>query len=120
ERALVAVALDRLDPLGVDHATAKDAAGLVVQVAHAHQRGIGAIPEELPRILAGKGANRGDHPAVVLHVVVAVEDVVLAVVLVLGGNGDLAEALLELWPGGLSVLFARIREAAPGGVDLGQ
>ena len=62
---------------------------LVGEVADADVVGVGRVAEVRRRVLAGQGADRGDHAAVELEIVVAVEDVVLAVVLVLHGHRDL-------------------------------
>ncbi len=62
----------------------------------------------------------GDHAAVVLQIVVAVEDVVLAVVLVLGGHLHAGQRLGEGLAGGRALLVAGVGVAAPGQVGLGE
>ena len=116
--ALVAVAFHGINPLGVNDAASEHAPGLVLEVAVAGPGGVGTVAEELARVAACQGAHGGNHAAVVLHVVVAVEDVVLAGVLVLGGNDDLAEPLAELGPGAYAMLRLGVGIATPNGIDL--
>ena len=56
----------------------------------------------------------------ILHIVVAVEDIMLPVVLVLGGDDNLAEPQAELLPGVDAEILPGVGVAAPGGVNLGQ
>src|SRR5918999_130504 len=56
----------------------------------------------------------------ILHVVVAVEYIMLPVVLIFGGDNDLAKTQAELLTGVDPKVPLGIGVAAPGGVDLGQ
>ncbi len=69
---------------------------------------------------AGERADRRHHAAVVLEVVVAVDDVVLAGVLVLGRHPHPAVDPLHVAAGGGAVQAAAVRVAAPHRVDLGE
>src|SRR5205823_5249811 len=70
--------------------------GLVGQVALFWIERVRGVAEILLRVMSRERPDGRDHAAVILEVVVAVEDVVLAVVLVLGGDDDAGEALAEL------------------------
>ena len=107
------MAADAVDPLGVDDPRAEDAQRLLFEVAHVRPRRIGRVAEVAPRRRSRQRANGGDHAAVELQVVVRIEDVVLAVVLVLGGDLDAREHGLEARPGVDAVLVARVGVAAP-------
>ena len=120
ESALVAVAPHGFHPLGIDHPTAKNPAGFVLQIPHPGTGRVGTVAKELAGIAAGQSAHRGNHPAVILHIVIAVEQVVFPIVLVLGGNDNLAEPLAELGPGLDAEILPGVSVAAPGGINLSQ
>ena len=65
-------------------------------------------------------AHRRDHAAVVLEVVVGVEDVVLAVVLVLHRDLDRGEAAAHGVGRGRPVTITSVREARPREIHLGE
>ena len=77
-------------------------------------------PKNWRGLRPGESAHSGDHTAVILHVVVTVEDVVFPGVLVLGGHDNLAEPAPELGAGVHAVVLLGVGVSAPGGVDLGQ
>ena len=81
---------------------------------------VAAVAEELSRVPTRERTNGGDHSAVVLHVVVAVENVVLPVVLVLGGDYDLAEPRAEFVPRRYAEILPRVCVAAPRRIYLGK
>ena len=116
--ALVAVADHRRDPARVGDARAEDAPRLLGQAARDHARGVGAVAQVGGRLAPGERAHGRDHAAVVLVVVVGVEDVVLARVDVLDGDLDAAEAVAHRVAGALALEPAAVGEAAPGLVDL--
>ena len=68
----------------------------------------------------GQRADRRDHAAVVLEVVVGVDDVVLAGVLVLGRDGDAPERGLHVGAGLAPVQAAAVGVPTPDGVHLGE
>ena len=120
ERALVAVALHRLDPARVDHPGAHDPGGLLGQRPHDRPGGVGGVAEPRLGVAPGERADGGDHAAVLLQVVVAVEDVVLAVVLVLDGDVDGGEAAAHGVLVGDAVAAPAVDVAGPGDVDRGE
>ena len=68
----------------------------------------------LPGSAAGEGSNAGDHAAVVLEVVVGIQNVVLPFVLVLGRHRDCGEPALELGHSVDAVIGAPVGEGSPG------
>ena len=112
--------LHGLHPLGIDHPAAEHPPGFVLQIADAGAGRVAAVPKKLAGAAPGEGTDGGDHTAVILHIVVAVKYIVFPVVLVLGGDDDLAEAGTELAAGGDPEILAGIGVAPPGGVHLGQ
>src|SRR5262249_23221157 len=96
---------------------AEHASRLVSQFAYAGAARVARITKVGFGILAGEGAHRGYHTAVVLHVVVTIEDVVLTVVLVLHGNGHLCKARLAFAGRRGTVRRPGVAVAAPGHVD---
>ena len=118
EGALVAVALHRRDPPRVDHARAEDPVGLLLERAGADRVGRGRVPDVGLGLGAGQRADGGDHAPVVLEVVVAVEDVRLAVVDILRGHLDAAVGPLHVLGRGLAVEVTPVGVATPLGVDL--
>ena len=114
------MSLHRLDPLWVDHPAPEHPARFVLQVADPGTGRVGAVAKKLSRVAAGQGPHGGNHAAVVLHVVITVEYVVLPGVLVLSGHHDLAEPLPELRPGANPEVSLGVGVAAPSGVNLGQ
>ena len=94
--------------------------GLVLQVANPGAGPIGSVPGEPAGIGPGESADVGDHAAMILYVVIAVEDDVLAVVLVVCGDDGMAETEAELLPGIDVEFLLGVGVATPGGVDLGQ
>ena len=120
ESALVAVAPHGFHPLGIDHPAAKDPAGFILQIPHPGTGRVGTVAKELAGIAAGQSAHRGNHPAVILHIVIAVEQVMFPIVLILGGDDNLAEPLAELGAGLDSEILPGVGVAAPGGINLSQ
>ena len=118
--SLVTVALHGLNPFGVYHAATEYPAGFVLKVPDPGPGRVGTVPKKLPRVPAGQGAHGGDHAAVVLHVVVAIEDVVLPGVLVLGGHHYLTEPAAELRTGVDAEILTGVGISAPSSVHLGQ
>ena len=72
------------------------------------QRRVGRIAEELAGVVAGERAHGGYHAAVELHIVVGVEDVVFAVVLILGGDVNGGETGAKFADGADAVLLAAV------------
>ena len=95
ERAFVAVALDACQPLGVDHARAHHPCHLFGQGAHPHRAGHAEVAVVQGGQRARQQLHRGPHAAVELVVVVGIQDVVLAVVLVVQHGLQATQALLE-------------------------
>src|SRR5215217_1825317 len=86
EGALVAVALHGCYPLRVGDTAPEDTAGLFGEIPRLHPRRVCGVSDVRFRIAARQGADGGDHPSVVLKVVIRVEEVVLTVVYVLYGD----------------------------------
>ena len=108
ERALVAVAAHGVDPLGVDDPGAHDPGRLLGQVRTCGRAGSARVAEPGPGAGRRQRVDGGDHAAVVLEVVVAVEDVVLAVVLVLHRHLDGGEPAAHRLGRGHAVLAAPV------------
>ena len=120
EGALVAVAHDPLDPLGVGYAGVDHAAELVGERANARVVGHGVVVVVERGRAAGVDRHRRRQAALELVVVVAVEQIVLAVVLVLHHRLDRAEPLLEEPVLGRAAFAGAVGPAAPGDVGLGE
>ena len=120
EGALVAVPLHRTDPARVDHPGPEDPVGLLLQCPRPHGVRGRRVAHIGLRVGAGERAHRRDHPAVILEVVVAVGDVVLAGVDVLGGHLDAPVVGAHVVGGRRPVEPTAVGETAPHGVDLGQ
>ena len=120
ESALVPVALHGIYPLGVDHPGPEDPAGFVGQVPDLGAGGVGAIAEKLTGIAAGQRPDGGNHTAMVLHIVITVEYIMLAVVLVFSGHHNLTEPPAELLAGVHPVLLLGVGVTAPRSVHLSQ
>ena len=88
EGTLVAVAHHAAQPFRVGGAPAHDAADLLLERAHARVLGAGMVVVEDLRLAAGQVAHGGGEAALELVVVVAVEQVVLAIVLVVQDQLD--------------------------------
>ncbi|MDT4840593.1 hypothetical protein FQZ97_744210 [compost metagenome] len=83
EGALVAVPFHPGDPLGVGRAGAHHTAQLLLEAADARQVGLAVVAVVTGDLFPAQGLGGGEHAALELVVVVGVEDVVLAIVLVL-------------------------------------
>ena len=118
EGALVAVPAHRRHPARVDHPGSEHAGRLLSERARADRVGSRRVADVGARGRAGQGPDRRDHAAVVLEVVVAVGDVVLARVDVLGGDVDAAVGALHVAPGRHAVELPAVGEAAPRRIDL--
>ena len=112
--------LHRLHPLRVHHAGAENAAGFVCQIAHARPARVARVAEVGGGIASGKGPHRCHHAAVILQVVVAVENIVLTVVLILHRNGHRRKARFKGLRGFQAIRLTGIGIPTPGHVDLGQ
>ena len=88
ERTLVAMAHHAAQPFRVGGAPAHDPADLLLERAHARVLGAGMVVVEDLRLAAGQMAHGGGEAALELVVVVAVEQVVLAIVLVVQDQLD--------------------------------
>src|SRR5450830_13185 len=120
---LVTMALDAVEPLRIDDARAEHAQGFLLQIADLRARRVMAVAEIMARLLAGQRANGRNHAAVILQVIVAVEDVVFAVVLVMQGHLHARQTSAEgvaLVAALLVAQLARIGVAAPVDVSLGK
>src|SRR5262249_42509495 len=116
----VPMSFDGGEPFRIDHPAAKDPPGLISQVAYLGAVWVGGVAEKRLRIVPGQRPYRGDHAAVVLQVVIAIKDVVLAIVLILNRYRDLAKAQLKFVSGCLAIRRAGVRVTAPGYVDVSQ
>src|SRR5690606_30167920 len=90
--ALVAVALDPGDPFRIDDAGAHDAGDFLLQRARERAFGAGMVVVPGGGAAAGEGFGGGDEATLELVVVVAIEQVVLAIVLVVDDGLDVGEA----------------------------
>ena len=95
EGPLVAVALHALDPLGVHHPGPDDAADLFLQRADDGPFGARVVVVIDRALLALQHLDRRGGPSLELVVIVAVEQIVFAVVLVLDDGLDLAQPLAQ-------------------------
>ncbi len=114
------MALHRPDPLRVDNPGAHHPGGLLGQAPHPGPGGVGGVAEPGLGLHAGDGPDRRDHPAVVLQVVIGIEDVVLAVVLVLDRDLDRGEPAAHRLGSGQAHPGAPVGPAAPRLVDGGE
>ena len=120
EGALVAVPLHGRDPLRVEDPGAHHPGRLLGQAPHAGTGRVGRVTEPRLWLGAGQGPDGRDHAAVVLEVVVGVEDVVLTVVLVLDRHLDGGEAAAHGAGRRHAHAGAAVAVAAPRLVDRGQ
>src|SRR5208337_4394154 len=109
----VAVPPYALDPLGVDDARAENPQHLLLEVADGGARRVVSVAEIMLRLAARQGADGGDHATVELQVIVAVEDVMLAVVLVVQRDLHTDEPPSKQVAGVDALLVDRVRIAAP-------
>ena len=82
--------------------------------------GIRSVAEPCLWSRPGQGAHSGHHPAMILQVVIGVEDVVLAVVLVLDCDLDRRESASHGVAVGVPVAGAAVREPRPREVHVGK
>ena len=113
EGALVAVAAHAGDPLRVGHARAQHAADLLRQGAQARRGRIGVVAAIHPRLLAAQVAHGRRHAALELVVIVGIEQVVLAVVLVVHHEIDAGQTPREVLAGLGAVVLLAVGVAAP-------
>ena len=118
--ALVAVALHAVDPFGIDDAGADDAGDLFLQGADHRAFGAGMVVMVDDRGLAAQGLDRRGGAAFERVVIVAVEEVVLAVVLVLDDGVGLAQPGFERGAGVGAVGAVAVGVGAPGEVGVGE
>ncbi|MNY65539.1 hypothetical protein D3C86_2028200 [compost metagenome] len=71
-----------LDPFWIHNPRAENAQGFFFQIPHHRPGGVLRISEIMLRLLACEVADRGNHATMKLQVIVAVEQVVLPVILV--------------------------------------
>ena len=115
------MAAHRLDPLRVDDARPHDPRCLLREGAHLRAGRVGRVAEPRFRpVAAPQGTDGRDHAAVLLQVVVRVEDVVLAVVLVLDRDIDRGEATSHRGLGRTTHAGASVAVPAPREVDRGE
>jgi len=120
EGALVAMAFHGLDPARVDHPGAENTRGLLGQRPGADGIRAGGVADVRAGRPARERPDGGDHPPVVLEVVVGVGDVMLEGVGVVRGHRDPPVGALHVIARFPAVQAAAVREAAPHGVHLGQ
>src|SRR5699024_10380514 len=118
EGALVSVTLHGPDPARIDHTRTEDARRFFTQRSRSYRVDGGGVADVGFGVLAGQRPDGGDHPAVVLEVVVGIGDIVLSGVNVLGGHRDAAVIGAHVIGGGHSVHIASVGVAAPLGVHL--
>src|SRR5699024_2718841 len=120
ERTLVAVLTHCRHPTWIDHSRPEHPSGFLVECAGADRVRGGAVADVGGRGGARQGANSGDHPAVVLEVVVRVRDVVFASVGVLRCDGDPTVGILHVLASGNPVEVPAVGEPTPYRVHLGE
>ena len=120
ERAFVAVALDAFQPLGVDGPRPHHARDLFAQRADARRTGHAEVTVVQGGIVAAQVLDRDRHAALKLVVVVRIQDVVLAVVLVVHDGVNATQALLKRIRRGLAMFILAIGKRACTQVRLGQ
>ena len=109
---------DALQPLGVHHPRAKDPVDLLPEVPHPRAVRVLGVAEVVLGLFPRKRADGRDEPAVELEVIVAVQDVVLPVVLVVQGDLGALQPPTEDIAGVHALGVGRVGVAAPVDVDL--
>src|SRR5229473_2196284 len=119
-RALVAVPHHALDPARVGGAAAYDAADFLAQGADARPVGLRMIIVVDRRVAPRQMPHGEREPALELIVIVAVEEVVLAIVLVVDDGVGRSEARFEESPFGAPLAAGAIGPLAPTEIGIGQ
>ena len=118
--ALIAVAHDACDPLWIDDAGAHNAANLVFQFSHFWGFRAAVIIVIDRHGLARQGAGGDRHATFELIVIVRIQQVMLAVVLVVQDRLNLAQSALQPRTVGCPLLSRAIGITAPGQIGLRQ
>ena len=120
ESPLVAMAHDAFDPFRIDHAGPHDAADLFLEAPDDRFFRSGMVVVVDFRASTRHVLDRRRHAAFELVVVVAVEQVVLAIVLILHHRLDRTQPLLEQTSFRLALLAGTIGVAAPDEIGFGE
>src|SRR5262249_51027681 len=120
EGPLVTVPHHAGDPFGIDHAAAHDAGDLLRQAADARALGTRMVVVIDRRAAAAQRRCRDRQPTLELIVVVAVEQIVLAVILVVQPAVDRRQPALEQAVLGAPRGTVAIGIAAPGDIGAGE
>ena len=120
KRAFIAMALHAFDPLGVGRTGTDHPVELFLQGADFRHVRLAVVTMVAGGLFAAQGFHGGQHAALELVVVVGVEQVVLAIVLVLQHRLHLAQPLGKLLAGRSAFVSATVGITPPVQVDLGQ
>src|SRR6185312_9824839 len=120
EAALIAVPHHAVEPFGIGGAAMNDPADLLAEAADARRLGPRMIVVIDRRRHTREMADRDCEPALELIVIVAVEQIVLAIVLILDDGFDGFEPRTEKRLRLLPRRAGAISEAAPGEISLGE
>ena len=120
KRAFIAMALHAFDPLGVGRAGTDHPVELFLQGADFRHVRLAVVAMVAGGLVTAQGFHGGQHAALELVVVVGVEQIVLAIVLVLQHRLHLAQTLGKLLAGCGAFIGATVGVATPVQVDLGQ
>src|SRR5258708_31192460 len=118
--ALVAVPHDTGDPARVGGATAHDPADLLSQAADARSVRLRMVVVVDRRVAPRKAANRGGETAFELVIIVAVEQIVFAIVLVVDDGVGGGESLLKQAALPFSLGAGAIGPLAPAEIGIGE
>ena len=120
ERALVAVALDPVDPLRVYRTRTHDPSDLFLKRSNPRSLRPGMVVMVDDRLLSAQLLDRSGESSLELVVVVAVEDVVLAIVLVLDHRFYLPEACRKVAPCRRTICAGPVCISTPFQVDFAE
>ena len=95
ECAFITVLAHGFDPAGIQNAAADHAHQLFLQRANAKLIGAAGVAVVIRRRAAAKLLDAGLEPALELKIIVGIEDVVLAIILILMNDFDFGEPLAE-------------------------
>ena len=113
QSTFVAMPLDALNPLWIDHARTIDAQSLFFKIADLGRIGPRAIAEIRLGLGSRQGADGSDHASVELEIIVGVEDVVLAIVLIVQRHLNRLQTFSKHRPGIHPVRVLAVRIATP-------
>src|SRR5260363_396685 len=111
--AFVSVPLDAREPFGIDHPRAEHAQRFLPQIAYLGTGGVMRVAEIVTRAAAGEAVNRCDHAAMKLEIVIAIEEVMFTVVLIMQRDVDTSEPCAKCFVRLDAIFVARIYITPP-------